>query len=71
MRAPNSPDSSRRAAPACITHVAAVAELERLVGETVAFVETQTPEVATSRVRQHLEARRQRWAPALIDSPGA
>ena len=41
----------------------AIAELERLVSETVTIVETHLPEVDTSRVRRSLGARRQPWQP--------
>lgn len=42
-------------------YVDAVADLERLVGETVALVETHLPDVDTSRVRRSLGARRPGW----------
>jgi hypothetical protein len=47
----------------------AVAELERLVGETVGLVEQHMPEVDTSAVRRRLGARERPWTPAPLQEP--
>jgi predicted nucleotidyltransferase len=44
-----------------LEYVSAVAELERLIEETVTLVEAQIPEIDTSRVRHDLGKRRAPW----------
>jgi len=48
-------------------YAVAVAELERLVGETVALVEAHMPEIDTSRVRRDLGTRRAPWRLAPME----